>query len=470
MKKLCKSVALCSAALIGANEMEGLSKGTELELRQMNEKKVKENRNKKNPLFGAKTKILKNGLEIIVVEDVGIPRISIGVLYKVGCCDDPENIFGISHMTEHMFFHGSKKYPTYSKIVADIGGDTNAMTSEDFTMYIVDCPSDALDLVLDIEADRMANFLLTDEKIFQKERNAVLEERLMRIENRPLGLAIEYINNCLSPQHPYGKDSGGMRHNILAYSREAIMEHYKKWYKPNNALLIVVGAVKAEDVFSKAEKNFGNIKRGNVPKRERVKNAITKELYHTIQYYSDKVESEKIILLYNNAPHHSEGLAKCLAFNIGLDTLFDGVVFEFCRYFMNKKALVSEFDDVYEYRTLNPKPFILQISLMPNIKKERFLKEFEKKIVKTVKNGIKKEEFERAKKGKITYLTYRACDGHRKIREEFIDLAVGLTIDDIEYVKEIIDSITLEQVNAVLKEVFEKKPDAIVKISPSTSS
>jgi zinc protease len=459
-----KSFIVCMSVLTFCN-LEGaekLSKGTKL----MVERNKKDTANKAGPLLGAKTKVLKNGLHVVVVEDHQVPRISVGVLYHVGSCDDPENLMGISHMLEHMFFHGSKTYPNVSKTISTWGGSTNAFTSEDCTMYIEDCPSDAIDIVLDLEADRMANFFLPDDKIFKKEQKAVFEERLMRVENPPLGIANEYITNALSPQHPYGREVIGMRHHIMAYSRDTIMEHYKKWYVPNNATLIVIGDVKAEEIFAKAQKVFGGIKAGPEIKRERVPNAVTKGIQHTIQYHTDKVENEKVSLFYN-APHHrADGLETCYALCVGLSSLFDDVVYEFCRYFVDKKALVLGMDCTYDVESLDPKHVGVHVSLMPKIQYERFLQEFNKKIARVVADGISLREFERAKKNCITDLVHRATDGHQKIRMMLACLALGLSIDDIEQIHARLEAVTLEQVNAVLKRVFSEKPVAIVRICP----
>ena len=462
--KLFKSLALISMTSINISCAHDavcnskLSKGTQIML------KNKSNKNSK--LFGSKSKMLKNGLQVIVVEDNAVPRVSIGVLYKVGSCDDTESLMGISHMTEHMFFHGSKRYPNVSKTIGDLGGDTNAFTSEDSTMYIADCPVSGLETILDLEADRMKNFYLPNDVAFKKEQKAVYEERLMRVENIPLGTTFEYIKNSLSPQHPHGKDIGGMRHHIMDYSRDAVMDHYHKWYKPNNAVLVVIGAVKAEDVFNLAEKYFGDIKPGKLPKRERVQNAISKDIYHEIHNYSDKVETEKVSILYNVPNARIDGKEKCYALSIALNILFGGVVYEFPRYFIDKKHLVSDIDYSYEWDLFDHSPLNIAFSLSKNISYEKLSKKFFSKLKDIVKNGIKKEEFERAKNGYITNLAYVSTDGHKRIRMNFALLSAGLTLDDIESTKDDIESISIDQVNAVIKEVFDTRPFGIIRISP----
>lgn len=429
------------------------------------EEKMPKSKKEQKNLFNAKTTTLSNGLVVVVVEDHAVPRVSIGLLYHVGSCDDPESLFGLSHMTEHMFFHGSKKYPNIDVTVGNLGGYVNACTSEDFTMYISDCPAESINTIFDIEADRMANFCLKDDKIFKKEQMAVYEERLMRVENLPLGIASEYIMASLSPQHPYGRDIGGMRHNIIAYSRAAIMDHYKKFYKPNNATLIVIGDVQATRVFEDAERFFGGIPRGSVPKRKRPENALQKDIYHEITYYSDKVASNKVDFIYNT-PHQSTcDLIKIYALYIGLDALFDGVVYQFSRYFIDKKSLVYGLYCNYQ-ASLDPRPLTISAALMPKVSLERFKKEFNKKIKNVLKNGLTHKEFERAKKNYLTNMVYRARDGHDKIRFAFANLALGFKINQIELIPEILNSITYEQTHEALKEVFSVKPFGVVCFIP----
>jgi zinc protease len=423
---------------------------------------------KTHKVYGAKTKTLKNGLQIVVVEDATVPRISVGVLYKVGSCDDPENVFGISHMLEHMFFHGSKRYPDYSRRISLLGGRTNAMTSDDFTMYVVDCPASALGTVLKIEADRMANFNLPDDVIFLRERSAVFEERLMHVENHPLGIPSEYFSRCLSPFHPYGQDIGGQRHHILAYTREAVMRHYHTWYKPNNAVIIVVGDVVAENVFKAVEAAFGGVKSGDVPARERVKNPLTDDFYQTIKYYSDKVESDKVSFGYR-APYHKDSVRKCRALSIGLKALFGGVVYDFTKTFIDKLGLVAELDCEFDWNCVDPKLLMISASLMPGKKAKKFRKKFLEQIGNVAKNGISEEEFERARREILVSTVYSANDGHQKIRMAFVPMATGFSLDDIENARETLEAISLAEVNAALAEVFGKKPVAVVSIYPKES-
>lgn len=416
-------------------------------------------------LLHTKSTTLANGLRVIVITDHAVPRVSVGVLYNVGSADDPEDLIGLSHMTEHMFFHGSERFPDSGITLGNLGGSINACTSEDFTLYVTDAPSSALSTIFDVEADRMGNFHLTNNEIFLKEKMAVFEERLMCVENPPLGLAEEYIQNALSPQHPYGKEIIGSRGNIENYTLNAVNEHYRRWYKPNNAILIVIGDAEASEVFELAEQYFGSIPKGAIPERKRPMNALKDNVHHTVTYYNDKVATPKIDFLYN-VPHHSvEGIAAEVALKIGLEALFGGTVFAFQRYFEDEKALVSSMEvDIED--TFDPFPVTLSVQLMPGVTVEKFQKIFKKKLKTLLEKGLPKEEFERAKRGFSIDALYRSQNGQQKMRILLSKLAMGYTLEQIEALPQSLDETSYEQVMGVLRTVFSVEPFGTVLYLP----
>lgn len=420
-------------------------------------------------LFQSKSRTLANGLEVIVVEDFSIARVSVGVLYKVGSADDPDHLVGLSHMTEHMFFHGSELFPDIGATLAEKGGSINACTSEDFTLYTSDAPSSALEKIFEAEADRMGRFELKNEEIFQKEQMAVFEERLMCVENPPLGLIDEYVQASLWPQHPYGKEIIGSRRNIQAYTSETVNNHYKTWYKPNNAVLIVIGAATAERVFDLAEYYFGWIERGEVPTRQRPQNALCKDVHHVVTYNTDKVATPKIEFLFH-APHHSvNGLEDEIAFKIGLESLFGSRVFSFLRYFEEEKELVASLDVDWE-ESLDPYLVNISAQLMPTISVGQFQEEFFNQLKKVIKEGLRQEEFDRAKRGFATDSVYQIQDGHDKIRMFFVRLAMGYSLEQLESIPQIIQNTTNERVCSLLTKTFSIIPFAQVLLSPATET
>ncbi len=209
---------------------------------------------------------LENGLRVLLLEDHRTPTVTLQVWYKVGSRNEKFGKTGISHLLEHMMFRGSKKYgpDTFSKLVQKNGGNDNAFTTEDYTMYFESMPSDKVDILIDLESDRMAN-LLIDQQLFNTERNVVLEERRLRTEDDPVADLLEQVEAVAFEAHPYHNPVIGWFSDIKQISRDDLYNHYKTYYTPNNAVLVIAGDFKTEELLPKIEKSFRNIRSGNLP-------------------------------------------------------------------------------------------------------------------------------------------------------------------------------------------------------------
>jgi zinc protease len=209
---------------------------------------------------------LKNGLRVLLLEDHRTPTVTLQVWYKVGSRNEQFGKTGISHLLEHMMFRGSKKYgpDAFSKIVEKNGGDDNAFTTEDYTMYFENMPSDKINILIDLESDRMAD-LLIDQKRFDTEKNVVLEERRLRTEDDPVSDLLEQVEAAAFEAHPYHNPVIGWFSDIEQISRDDLYNHYKTYYTPNNAVLVVAGDFKTDELLPKIKKSFGKIKSGNKP-------------------------------------------------------------------------------------------------------------------------------------------------------------------------------------------------------------
>lgn len=208
-----------------------------------------------------KEKELSNGLKILVVENHKLPIFSFYSYYKVGGKYETKGITGATHYLEHMMFKGAKKYGAgdFDRIVEGNGGSNNAYTTNDLTVYYESLPSKHINTIIDLEADRMQNLLL-EPASFESERLVVLEERKMRYENRDAGkLYLEMMLEMFKGT-PYGTSVIGNIEDIKTVSRDEMLKYFKKFYAPNNAVIVIVGDVDASDVFSEMEEKFGDIK------------------------------------------------------------------------------------------------------------------------------------------------------------------------------------------------------------------
>ena len=192
---------------------------------------------------------LKNGLQVLVIPDHRAPVVTQMVWYRVGAADEPPGSSGIAHFLEHLMFKGTDLIPTgqFSKTIAKNGGEDNAFTNHDVTAYFQRVAKDRLPKVMEMEADRMANLRLSEEDV-ATERKVILEERRSRVDNDPGSILQEQMMAALYSNHPYGTPVIGWEHEIRALDREDALSFYRRFYAPDNAILVIAGDVEPEEV------------------------------------------------------------------------------------------------------------------------------------------------------------------------------------------------------------------------------
>ncbi len=207
--------------------------------------------------------VLKNGLEVLLLEDHKAPVATFQVWYGVGSRNERTGKTGVSHMTEHMMFKGTKTVPKgeFSKIVARNGGTENAFTGKDYTAYFENFAGDRLDLSLKLESDRMVD-LLVDPKEFLLERDVVAEERRMRTDDDPNAVVVEGLYAQAFMEHPYHWPVIGWMNDIQHYTRDDVYRHYRTTYVPNNARIVVVGDFDGASLIKKIRDAFESIPKG----------------------------------------------------------------------------------------------------------------------------------------------------------------------------------------------------------------
>jgi zinc protease len=208
---------------------------------------------------------LANGLEVLILEDHAVPLVTVQVWYRVGSRNERPGITGVSHFLEHMMFKGTPKYGPgmYSQLIQRYGGTQNAFTSYDMTAYYAVLPAARLELALELEADRMSNLLFQAEEI-NAEREVVKEERRLR-ENAPTGPMYEELGALAFKAHPYHWPIIGWMSDIEGITRDDLVAHYKTYYLPNNATLIIVGDVQATPTMEVVRRHFEPIPQGPTP-------------------------------------------------------------------------------------------------------------------------------------------------------------------------------------------------------------
>ena len=214
-----------------------------------------------------KTWTLENGLTLVVIPDRRAPVVTHMVWYRVGAADEPAGKTGLAHYLEHLMFKGTKRIPPgeFSKIIKRFGGNDNAFTSRDYTAYFQRIASDKLGMVMEMEADRMQNLQLS-EKDVQTELEVIKEERRQRTENDPRTLFGERLQAALFVAHPYRRPVVGWMADVEHLTLSDVMAFYRRFYTPANAIVVVAGDVKPDEVKKLAEKHYGALKNTVEPK------------------------------------------------------------------------------------------------------------------------------------------------------------------------------------------------------------
>lgn len=222
-------------------------------------------------MFDAKSTTLANGLQVVVIENHRSPVVAQMLFYRAGGADAPMGKSGIAHFLEHLMFKGTPSVPDgeFSRRIVRLGGVENAFTTQDYTAYWQTIARQHLALVMQMEADRMTNLVLRENEVLS-ERDVIIEERRQRVDDDPSGRLQEMMEAALFLNHPYRLPVLGWEHEMHELSRADALAFYRRWYAPNNAVLVVAGDTTFAEVKALAERYFGPIPARPVPARDRL--------------------------------------------------------------------------------------------------------------------------------------------------------------------------------------------------------
>lgn len=270
--------------------------------------------------FPLETKRLANGLKVLVVEDPTVPIVAYQTWVSVGSADEAFGLTGMAHLFEHLMFKDSTRYGprAFFNLLEARGANVNAFTTRDYTVFHETMVPTLLPLTIEMEADRLAN-LKIDSELLYTERQVVFEERRLRTENSPEGRMQEAIWSLVFKSHPYRWPVIGYAEDLKRMEVRDLEEFFERFYQPSNVTVVVVGAVKAPEVFARIEKAYGPI-----PSRTRPKRGLSREPEQVEPrriVLNDQVASEKVTVAY---PSTSAADEDTYALDVLSNILFSG--------------------------------------------------------------------------------------------------------------------------------------------------
>ena len=405
--------------------------------------------------FIAETAMLGNGMQVIVVSDHRAPLVTQLVYYKAGGADENEQQVGIAHMLEHMMFQGTSNYTgrEFRDIVALHGGRENAFTAPDLTGYWQTVGRESLEVVMELESDRMRN-LLIEEEAYLSEKEVVKEERRSRYESEPSGPFGELVSAALHIEHPYGRPIIGWMYHIEAFTIEDALEWYDTWYRPNNAVLVVAGDTTMAEVLPLAERYYGVIAPGELPPRFRPRDPDPIAERRVIMHDA-RVRQPGFTRAYL-APSRTarDGVAPALV--VLADALSGGTGYLY-QTLVVVQGIVASAGAYYGGTSLDATSFGVWMS--PNRDSDVAAMEvaLDAALDAFLASGITEEQVATAKNNVRTGLVFARDNVGRLARRIGGAVAAGLTLDEEIGWSSEIDAVTVEQVNAAARLVLDKR-------------
>ncbi|KPQ07300.1 MAG: zinc protease [Rhodobacteraceae bacterium HLUCCA12] len=398
---------------------------------------------------------LDNGMDVIVIEDHRVPVVTHMVWYRVGAADEPPGQSGIAHYLEHLMFKATDTMEAgeFSAVVEANGGRDNAFTSWDYTAYHQRVAADRLDLMMEMEADRMVNLRL-DRSDWEPERSVILEERGQSLESRPEGVFNEQMRAALFQNHPYGIPIIGWRHEMEQLDDTIAEDFYRKHYAPNNAVLVVAGDVDADEVRDLAERHYGAIP-ANPDLDERVRPLEpTQQAERRLILRDGRVGQPYVNRMYL-APNRRPGDQREAAAYQVLAALLGGSaqtsVLE-RRLTYDEGVALSAWAG-YSGTALDHGVFVLGIAPAQDVGMQEAEDALDDAFAEFLETGVDMDQLERVRMQLRAAEIYERDDVAARARTIGADLATGLTLADSEAWIEVLQDITPDEILAAARDL-----------------
>jgi len=402
---------------------------------------------------------LANGLQVVVIPDHRTPVVTQMIWYKVGSADETPGKSGLAHFLEHLMFKGTAKHPAgeFSQTVLKIGGNENAFTSTDYTGYFQRVPREQLAKMMEFEADRMTGLVLKDENVLP-ERDVVLEEFNMRVANNPDARLTEQIMAALYLNHPYGRPVIGWHQEIEKLDREDALAFYKRFYAPNNAILVIAGDTDAKEVRPMAERTFGAVPAQPAISADRLRpQEPTPAAPRTVTLSDPRVEQPGLRRYYLAPSANTAAAGESAALDVLAQLMGSGANSYLYRALVIDQPLAVSAGAGYQGTSLDATQFMISVSPKPGVEFSQIEQVIDRVIADVGQNPVRSEDLERVKTQLIAEAIYAQDNQATLARWYGGALTTGLSIDDIRSWPDRIRAVTAEQVREAAQKWLDKK-------------
>jgi zinc protease len=401
---------------------------------------------------------LANGLEVVVVPDHRAPVVTHMIWYKVGAADETAGKSGIAHFLEHLMFKGTEKNPgdAFSVDVAEIGGQDNAFTTSDYTGFYQRVPREHLKEMMAFEADRMTGLVLTDD-VVRPELNVVLEEQNMRVANNPAARLGEQMDAALYLNHPYGRPPIGWRQEIEKLGRDDALAFYRRFYTPNNAVVVVAGDVTASEVKAEAEETYGKVaQRAVIGPRDRPKEPV-QEAPRTVTLADSRIEQPSITRDYLVPSETTAKPGESEALDVLANVLGSGANSRLYRTLVVDKGIALNAGAYYEGTALDYGKFGVYGAPKPGVTLHEVEDNIDAVLADVVEHGITTDELDRAKTRLIADAVYAQDNQVTLARWYGAALACGETVAMVQAWPDQVRAVTADAVQDAARQWLDRR-------------
>jgi len=401
---------------------------------------------------------LDNGLEVVVIPDHRAPVVTHMIWYKVGAADETPGKSGLAHFLEHLMFKGTEKNPgdTFSQDVAEIGGQENAFTTSDYTGFFQRVPREHLKEMMALEADRITGLVLTDE-VVKPELNVVLEEQNMRVANNPVGRLGEQMDAALYLNHPYGRPAIGWRHEIEKLTRDDALAFYRRFYTPNNAVVIVAGDVSPEEVKADAEATYGKVaqRAENNPRQHPME--PVQEAPRTVTLADSRVEQPSVTRNYLVPSDTTAKPGESEALDVLTNAIGSGSDSRLYRTLVVDKGIALNAGASYASTALDYAKLGVYGVPKPGVSLSQIEAGIDAVLADVIEHGVTADELDSAKNRLIAEAVYAQDNQATLARWYGAAIACGETVDMVQAWPDHVRAVTPEAVQAVARQWLDRR-------------